>query len=56
MNVYLVKDEDGEIMRKVPRKEEAVALCGIREGWTYTYVKTPIVKPIDLSKFEECPF
>jgi hypothetical protein len=32
---YIIKNEDGEVMRIVGRKEEAMAICALRRGWTY---------------------
>lgn len=55
MVVYLVYDEDGELMRKVRRKEEAEALCSTREGWEFRS-KRETRKQFDLSKCEEAPF
>lgn len=50
--LYHIRDEDGELMRVVRRREEAKELVQQREGWTYkahrelkqTYI------------FEEAPF
>lgn len=50
---YLVYDEDKQLMRKVPRKEEAQELIAIREGWSYTRAPVPEKpKPV----YEEAPF
>jgi DNA-directed RNA polymerase subunit F len=50
---YLVYDEDKELMRKVPRKEEAEALIEIRQGWSYTRALVPEKpKPV----YEDAPF
>lgn len=50
---YLVYDEDKELMRKVPRKEEAEALIEFREGWSYTRALAP-KKPQPI--YEDAPF
>lgn len=52
---YLIRNEDGEIMRVVGRQEEAQAICALRSGWTFKCVRKPVRK-LDLSQFEECPF
>lgn len=49
---YVVRDEEGEVMRIVGRREEARLLTLSRPGWTFTGVKTPKVQ-LDLSQFEE---
>ena len=49
---YLIRDEDGEVMRTVARQEEALAICALRPGWTFKCVRKP-VRRIDLSQFEE---
>jgi hypothetical protein len=50
--MYLIKNEDGELMRTVHRQEEAQAICALRLGWTYKCVRKPI-KKINLTQFEE---
>jgi hypothetical protein len=55
MTSYLLRNEDGELMRVVGRQEEAIAICSLRQGWSFKCLKTP--KPIiDLSHFEEALF
>ena len=49
---YIVKDENGEIMRVVGRQEEARQLVNARTGWTFKCVRKP-VKKLDLSQFED---
>jgi hypothetical protein len=49
---YIVRDEDGEVMRIVGRKEEALCLIAFRKGWTITHVRKP-VQVVDLSQFED---
>ena len=49
---YVIKDEEGEVMRIVGRQEEAISLTGQRPGWTFKCVRKPVRK-IDLSQFEE---
>ena len=51
--MYLIYDENGELMRQVKRKEEAVFIVELRAGWSMKYIKR---KPVDLSQFEEAPF
>jgi hypothetical protein len=49
---YLIRNEDGELMRVVHRQEEAMAICALRSGWSFKGVRKP-VKKVDLSQFEE---
>lgn len=52
MTNYLIRNEDGELMRVVHRQEEARCIVALRLGWTFKCLRTP--KPIiDLSQFEE---
>jgi len=51
---YVIRDEDGEIMRVVGRQEEAKSLIQQREGWTMKCVRKAKVKPT--YQFEEAPF
>lgn len=32
---YKIYNEDGEFMRVTHRKEEALATCALRSGWTF---------------------
>ena len=41
---YLIKDENGEVMRIVGRQEEARQLVNSRDGWTFKRVTQKIVK------------
>jgi hypothetical protein len=50
---YIVYDEEGQPMRIIGRKEEAIALCALRSGWTYKYMKA---KKAEEYKFEEALF
>jgi hypothetical protein len=50
---YVIKDENGEVMRIVGRKEEANQLTKTRPNWTVKYLKP--VKPTQY-KFEEALF
>jgi hypothetical protein len=50
---YVIKDEHGDVMRIVGRKEEAQSLLLTRPEWTLKYLKP--VKP-EPFKFEEAPF
>ena len=49
---YIVKDENGDVMRIVGRQEEARQLTQSRDGWTFSGVRSPKVK-LDLSQFED---
>ena len=49
---YIIKDENGEVMRIVGRQEEARQVTQQREGWTFKCVRKPKAK-VDLSQFEE---
>ena len=48
---YIIRDEDGEVMRTVARQEEALAICALRPGWTFKCVRK-IVR-VDLTQFED---
>lgn len=52
--MYLIKNEDGELMRTVRRQEEAQAICALRLGWTFKCVRKPVRK-VEY-KFEEALF
>ena len=52
---YIIYDEESQPMRIVGRKEEAQAICAVREGWTFKCVRMPVIKP-DLSQLGEAPF
>ena len=45
---YRIYNEYKELMRMTRTKQEAVAICAIREGWSFVYIKP--VKPI----YEPC--
>jgi hypothetical protein len=49
---YKIYNEDQELMRVVGRQEEAMAICSLRNGWSFKCVRKP-VKKIDLSQFKE---
>jgi hypothetical protein len=49
---YKIYNEDQELMRVVGRQEEAMAICALRNGWSFKCARKPI-KKIDLSQFEE---
>lgn len=49
---YIIKDENGEIMRVVGRQEEALLICALRSGWSFKCLRKP-VKRIDFAQFEE---
>jgi hypothetical protein len=50
---YKIYNEDGELMRVTHRKEEAIATCALRNGWTY---KAERNAPKPQYTFEEAPF
>lgn len=50
---YLIYDDSGDLMRIVSRKEEALAVVGLRSGWSY---KRKVVKKVNNFKFEEALF
>jgi hypothetical protein len=50
---YKIYNEDGELMRVVGRKEEAEAMCALRNNWTYKAVRNA---PKPQYTFEEAPF
>lgn len=52
---YIVKDENGEMMRIVGHQEEAQQLVNNKPGWKFTGVRNPKIK-LDLSQFEDAPF
>jgi hypothetical protein len=53
---YVIKNEDGEVMRIVGRQEEAQAICSLRTGWTFKCVRKVVRKLVDGYKFEEALF
>ena len=53
--MYIIKDENGEIMRTVHRQEEARQIVQHRNGWTFKCVRKPVRK-IDLSMLGEALF
>lgn len=54
MSRYLIKDEFNQAMRIVGKREEAVAICALRNGWTFTRIKES--KPVNPHQFEDAPF
>ena len=52
--MYVIRDEDNEVMRIVGRQDEAVWICRVRPGWTFKCVRKPKPK-LDLSQFEDAP-
>ena len=52
LNMYLIYDENQELMRKVSRREEADQIVSGRAGWTYKLLRCK-KKPIDLSNLGE---
>lgn len=50
---YKIYNEDEELMRVVGRKEEADAVCALRNNWTYKAVRNA---PKPQYTFEEAPF
>ncbi len=55
MIMYLIYDENKELMRTVARQEEAKQIVESREGWTFKCVRMPVIKP-DVSQLGEAPF
>jgi hypothetical protein len=53
---YLIRNEDGEVMRIVGRQEESQAICALRKGWTYKSVRKIVRKIMDGYKFEDALF
>lgn len=53
---YLIRNEDGEVMRIVGRQEEAIAICALRTGWTFKCVRKIVRKLVDGYKFERALF
>jgi hypothetical protein len=54
---YIIKDENGDLMRVVRRQEEARQIIDIREGWTMHHIKQQKQTPEDVMKlFERAPF
>lgn len=50
---YVIKDENGEVMRIVGRQEEAKNIVQTRAGWSFKCLRKPKPAPY---KFEEAPF
>jgi hypothetical protein len=50
---YIIFDEDVQPMRIVGRKEEAQAICLVRKGWTFKYMKA---KKAEDYQFKEALF
>jgi hypothetical protein len=50
--MFIIKNEDGEVMRIVGKKEEAMAICALRDGWSYKRV----IKQKPKFEFEEALF
>jgi uncharacterized protein (DUF2225 family) len=50
---YKIYNEDEELMRVVGRKEEAQAMCALRNNWTYKAVQNA---PKPQYTFEEALF
>jgi len=50
--MYVIRDEDNEVMRIVGRQEEARHIIELRPGWTFKCVRKSKPK-LDLSQFEE---
>lgn len=50
---YVIKDENGEVMRIVGRQEEAKTLIQSRIGWSFKCVRKPKPTPYN---FEEALF
>lgn len=50
---YVIYDEDVQPIRIVGRREEAIAICSLREGWSFKYMKA---KKAEDYQFEEALF
>ena len=50
---YIIFDEYVQPMRIVGRKEEAQAMCALRKGWTFKYMKA---KKAEDYQFKEALF
>lgn len=44
MVAYLIYNEDKEVMRIVGRREEALTICSLRQGWTFKKAVQMIIK------------
>jgi hypothetical protein len=55
MLLYLIYDENQELMRTVSRREEARAVVSGRAGWTFKQLRSK-KKLVDLESFEEALF
>jgi hypothetical protein len=53
--MYMIYDENKELMRTVDRQEEAQQIVQQRDGWTFKCVRKPVPKP-DLSNLGEALF
>ena len=47
---YIVYDEDGQPMRIIGRREEAIAICSLRKGWWFKFMRA---KKAEDYKFED---
>lgn len=50
---YIIFDDEVQPIRIVGRKEEALAICALRTGWTFKYMKA---KKAEAYQFEEALF
>ena len=50
---YIIYDEDVQPIRIVGRREEAITICSLREGWSFKYMKA---KKAEDYQFEEALF
>lgn len=50
---YIIFDDEVQPIRIVGRKEEAQAICAVREGWSFKYMKA---KKAEDYQFEEALF
>jgi len=50
---YIVFDDESQPIRIVGRKEEATAICAIRKGWWFKFMKA---KKAEDYQFEEALF
>ena len=54
--MYLIYDEEKELMRTVARQEEAKQIIELRKGWSFKCVRKPKEPKPDLSQLGEALF
>jgi hypothetical protein len=53
--MYLIYDENGELMRKIKGRAELKYLMQVYKDWSFKFVSQPR-KVVDFSKFSTAPF